>query len=78
MINLTQATNRTSSIQSLLDSKEKHLCSLQVIKPNVVQDVFVSMIRSKLSESSSVDILIGNDYYPDIIMSQRIEVQPGL
>ena len=29
-------------------------------------------------ESSSVDILIGNDYYLDIIMSQRIEVQPGL
>lgn len=32
----------------------------------------------KMSESSSVDILIGNDYYLDIILSQRIEVQPGL
>ena len=32
----------------------------------------------KMFESSSVDVLIGNDYYLDIIMSQRIEVQPGL
>ena len=29
-------------------------------------------------ESSSVDVLIGNDYYLDIIMPQRIGVQPGL
>ena len=32
----------------------------------------------KIIESSSVDVLIGNDYYLDIIMPQRIEVQPGL
>ena len=34
----------------------------------------------KMLETSSVDILIeiGNDYYLDIIISQRIEVQPGL
>ena len=32
----------------------------------------------KMFESSSIDVLIGNDYYLDIIMSQRIEVQPGL
>ena len=32
----------------------------------------------KMLESSSVDFLIGNDYYLDIIMSQKIEVQPGL
>lgn len=30
------------------------------------------------SESSSVELLIGNDYYLDIILSQKIEVQPGL
>ena len=32
----------------------------------------------KMLESSSVDVLIVKDYYLDIIMSQRIEVQPGL
>ena len=30
------------------------------------------------SESSSVELLIGNDYYLDIILSQKIEIQPGL
>ena len=39
MINLTPATNRTSSLRSLLDSMEKHLRSLQVMKQNVDQDV---------------------------------------
>jgi len=30
------------------------------------------------NESSRVDLLIGNDYYLDIVLSQRIELQPGL
>ena len=30
------------------------------------------------TESSTVDLLIGNDYYLDIILIQKIEVQPGL
>ena len=30
------------------------------------------------TESSTVELLIGNDYYLDIILSQKIEVQPGL
>ena len=30
------------------------------------------------NETSSVELLIGNDYYLDIILSQKIKVQPGL
>ena len=30
------------------------------------------------TESSTVELLIGSDYYLDIILSQEIEVQPGL
>ena len=30
------------------------------------------------TESSAVEVLIGSDYYLDIIFSQKIEVQPGL
>ena len=30
------------------------------------------------SESSSIELLIGNDYYLDILLSQKIEIQPGL
>ena len=30
------------------------------------------------TESSEIELLIGNDYYLDIILSQKIEIQPGL
>ena len=30
------------------------------------------------TESSKVELLVGNDYYLDLILSQKIEVQPGL
>ena len=29
-------------------------------------------------ESSTIELLIGNDFYLDLIMSQKIEIQPGL
>ena len=47
-INFSPASNKTSSLRSLLDQVEKHLRSLEYLKQNVNQDVFVSMIRSKL------------------------------
>lgn len=50
MINLPTATNKTSSLRGLLDNIEKHLRSLEVLKQNINQDVFVSMIRAKLPE----------------------------
>ena len=30
------------------------------------------------TEATSVDLLLGNDYYLDIVLSQNIEVRPGL
>lgn len=30
------------------------------------------------SESSTIELLIGNDYYLDLILSQKVEIQPGL
>ena len=50
MINLFPATNTTSSLRGLLDKMERHLRSLEVLKQNINQDVFVSMIRAKLPE----------------------------
>ncbi|XP_053389851.1 uncharacterized protein LOC128552808 [Mercenaria mercenaria] len=29
-------------------------------------------------ESSTIDVLIGNDYYLDIVLPNRLEIQPGL
>ena len=50
MINMFPASNTTSSLRNLLDQLEKHLRSLEDLKQNVNQDVFVSMIRAKLPE----------------------------
>ena len=50
MINLYPASNTTSSLRNLLDQLEKHLRSLEVLKQNVNQDVFVAMIRAALPE----------------------------
>ena len=50
MINLYPASNTTSSLRNLLDQLEKHLSSLEVLKQNVNQDVFVAMMRAKLPE----------------------------
>ena len=29
-------------------------------------------------ETSTIDLLIGNDYYLDLILPQKVEIQPGL
>ena len=50
MINLPLASSSTSSLRNLLDTMERHLRSLEVLKQNVNQDVFVSMIRAKLPQ----------------------------
>ena len=50
MMNLYPASNTTSSLRNLLGQLEKYLLSLEVLKQNVNQDVFVSMIRAKLPE----------------------------
>ncbi|XP_053380526.1 uncharacterized protein LOC128548911 [Mercenaria mercenaria] len=50
MINLYPASNKTESLRILLDKVEKHLRSLEVLHQNINQDVFVSMIRSKLPQ----------------------------
>ena len=50
LINLQPATNKTSSLRILLDTVDRHLRSLEVLKQNINQDVFVSMLRAKLPE----------------------------
>ncbi|CAC5360796.1 unnamed protein product [Mytilus coruscus] len=50
MINLQPATNKTSSLTSFLDKVKKRLRSLDVLKQDVNQDIFVSMVKSKLPE----------------------------
>ena len=58
MINLSPVTNKTCSHRGLLDSMKKHLRCLQVMKQNINQDVFVSMIRAKLPEEALLQLEI--------------------
>ena len=50
LINLPQAVNKTCSLRGLLDNIVRHIRNLEVLKQNIKQDVFVSMICSKLPE----------------------------
>ena len=60
MISLRPATSNTSSLRALLDNVERHLRSLEVLKQNVNQDVFVSIIRGKLPEDVLLQLEISN------------------
>jgi hypothetical protein len=50
MINLRPPINKTVSLRIFLDKLIKHLRSLEVLKQDTKQNVFVSMVRSKLPE----------------------------
>ena len=54
LINLTPATNNPRSLRSLFDQVERNLRSLQALKQDIDQDVFVSIITSKIQK----DVLI--------------------
>ncbi|XP_060555433.1 uncharacterized protein LOC132716224 [Ruditapes philippinarum] len=62
LINMQPASNKVESFRCLSDKVERHLRSLEVLKQNVDQDIFVSILRSKLPE----DVLI------------QLEIQKGV
>ncbi|XP_045174723.2 uncharacterized protein LOC123536021 [Mercenaria mercenaria] len=55
---------------------------ISVLRKDGVKDIIHSVDLAdtipKGSEYSSIELLIGNDFYLDIVLSQRIEIQPGL
>ncbi len=60
LINMQTATNKVSSLRVFLDKVERHRRCLEVLKQNIEQDVFVSMIRSKLPEYVLIQLEIQN------------------
>ena len=54
MINLKQAPNNPKGLRNLYNEVEKHLRSLKVLDQDIGQDLFISMITSKLPK----DVLI--------------------
>ena len=50
LINMQSATNKVCSLRYLSDEVERHLRELEVLHQVINQDVFVSIIRSKLPD----------------------------
>ncbi|XP_074641202.1 uncharacterized protein LOC141898948 [Tubulanus polymorphus] len=58
LIELPVSTNQTAKLRQPLDNIERHLRSLEVLKQDVNQSVFVSIIMSKLPKACLVTIEI--------------------
>ncbi|XP_078334132.1 uncharacterized protein LOC144625796 [Crassostrea virginica] len=58
LINIQSATNDTTSLRKLYDDLERHLRSLEALHQDVNQDVFISMITSKLPRETLLQLEI--------------------
>lgn len=76
LINMQKAGNTTSSLRTLIDTMERHLRSLEVLKQDINQDMFVCMIRSKLPKDVLLQLEIqkGSKKNNDKQMSSRSAV----
>ena len=64
-------------ISGIIQRNSMNLCSSKNIE-HLVKSLDLADTISLETESSTVELLIGNDYYLDIILPQKITVQPGL
>ncbi|CAC5423017.1 unnamed protein product [Mytilus coruscus] len=58
LLNLQSASNQTIHLRRLYDDLERHLRSLQALHQYVTQDVFISMITSKLPKEVLIQLEI--------------------
>ncbi|VDH99508.1 Hypothetical predicted protein [Mytilus galloprovincialis] len=61
LINLQSASNQTTHLRRLYDDLERHLRSLDAMHQDVTQDVFISMITSKLPKEVLIQLEIQNN-----------------
>lgn len=71
------SANIVPFISCSVQRKELKLCSSQNLKYLIKSLDMADTIPSE-TESSTVELLVGSNYYLDIILPQKIEVQPGL
>lgn len=64
LINIPPPKNKKSDLRHFLDTVERHLRSLEVLKKKIEQDVFISMIKSKLPKDVLLQLELRKD--PDI------------
>lgn len=58
MMNLTSASNNTKSLRSLYDQIEKNLRSLDALKQDINQDIFISIVTSKIPRNVLIQLEI--------------------
>lgn len=61
LINFPQVTNRTTDLRMIYDKIEQNLRSLEALQQNIDQDVFISMITTKLPKEVLVQLEIQKD-----------------
>ena len=64
-------------ISGTVQRKPMTLCSSKNME-HLVKSLDLADTIPFETKSSTVELLVGNDYYLDIILPQKIEVQPGL
>ena len=73
---LNLSANIVPTIRGTIQRKSMKLSS-ENLEHLVNSVVLADQIPSE-EESSTIELLIGNDFYLDLILSQKIEIQPGL
>ena len=58
LINVPPANNTSKGLRMLYDEAEKHLRSLEALKQNINQEVFISIITSKIPKEVLVQLEI--------------------
>ena len=71
------SANIVPVISGSVQRKALRMCNSQNID-HLVRSLDMADTIPSETETSAIELLIGNDYYLDIILSQKIEVQPGL
>ena len=74
---LDVTANIVPVISGTVQRKAMTLCSSKNME-HLVKSLDLADTIPLETESSTVELLVGNDYYLDIILPQKIEVQPGL
>ncbi|XP_060551271.1 uncharacterized protein LOC132712851 [Ruditapes philippinarum] len=60
LINIQSASNNVHSLRCFVDQIEKHLRSLEALRQDINQDVFIAMIRAKLPENVLLHLEMSN------------------
>lgn len=74
---MTVTANIVPSITGNIQRKPMKLCEKQEFK-NLTRNLPLADSVPEEVQTDSIELLIGNDYYMDILLPDRIEVQPGL